>query len=169
MSGNPGRHLPWRDLIVVCAVAAAAAGGLITWRAVRPARLPHASCGSAVTHLLDASTQALSADPGALGCFSAAARKCSPASIEITELGVDAGTSSVFTIGPGGTRCQVTGTSQGYSANFGGSAGPVTSVSCRLTAVTGKGVMLGCGGPDVLIPASVSTPRPVSASRSPSS
>lgn len=46
--------------------------------------------------------------------------------------------------------------SQDYSANFGGSAGPVITTSCRLGAVTGHGVTLGCGRQDVLIPAALS-------------
>jgi hypothetical protein len=136
----------------------AAVGGLVTWLATRPAALPHASCGRAVTHLLDSSTQGLSADPGALGCFSTAARRCSAASIEVTEMGVDTGANYVFTIEPGKTPCQVAETSQWYSANFGGSTGRVTSMPCRLTAMTGRGVMLNCGGQDVLIPAVVSMP-----------
>ena len=38
------------------------------------------------------------------------------ASIEITQMGVDAGTRYVLTIGSGGTACQVTGLSQDYGA-----------------------------------------------------
>jgi hypothetical protein len=45
--------------------------------------------------------------------------------------------------------------SQDYSANFGGSAGPVITASCRVAAVSGRGVTLGCGGQDVLIPSAV--------------
>ena len=71
-------------------------------------------------------------------------------------MGTDTGTSFVFRIDPGGTTCQVTELSQDYSANFGGSAGPVITTSCRLAAVTGQGVRLGCGGQDVLIPSAVS-------------
>jgi hypothetical protein len=151
------RRRPWAAIIIGGAVIAAAAGGLAGWRlSQHPAALPRASCGSAVTHGLDGSTHALSADPGALACFTAAARDCKAASIEITETGVDAGTGFVFSVGPGGTACQVTERSQDYSANFGGSAGPVTTARCRLAAVSGAGVTLGCGGQDLLIPSAVS-------------
>jgi hypothetical protein len=49
----------------------------------------------------------------------------------------------------------VTELSQFYSANGGGSQGPVVTTSCLRTAVTGRGVALSCGGQDVLIPARV--------------
>jgi hypothetical protein len=151
------RRRPWTAVITGGAVIAAAAGGLAGWRlSQHAAALPHASCGSAVTHRLDGSTRALSADPGALACIAAAARHCKAAGIEITEMGTDTGTGFVFSISPGVTTCQVTELSQGYSANFGGSAGPVTTVPCRLAAVSGEGVTLGCGGQDVLIPPAVS-------------
>ncbi len=88
--------------------------------------------------------------------FNAAARDCKAAGIEITEMGTDTGTNFVFSIGPGPTTCQATELSQDYSANFGGSAGPVTTVPCRLAAVSSEGVTLGCGGQDVLIPSAVS-------------
>jgi hypothetical protein len=137
----------------------AAAAGLVTWLVTRPATkaatLPRASCGRAVTHLLDSSTQSLRADPGALSCFSTAARRCSPASIAVTEMGVDAGTTYLFTIEPSGTPCQVSELSQGYGWSGGYRSGPVVSMPCHLAAVTGTGVMLSCGRDNVLIPASV--------------
>jgi hypothetical protein len=150
------RRRPWTAIIIGGAVIVAAIGALAGWRLSQHAALPHASCGHAVTHSLDASTHALGADPGALTCFTAAARNCRAASIEMTEMGVDAGTNFVFSIDPGGKACQVTELSQGYSANFGGSAGPVITASCQLAAVGGNGVTLGCGGQDVLIPSTES-------------
>lgn len=151
------RRRPWTAIIIGGAVIAAAVGGLAGWMLSQHAAAPpHASCGSAVTHGLDGSTRALSADPGALACFAAAARDCKAASIDITEMGTDTSTDFVFSIGSGGTTCQVSEAGQGYSANFGGSAGPVATVPCRLAAVSGEGVTLGCGGQDVLIPSAVS-------------
>ena len=151
------RRRPWTAIIIGGAVIASA-GGLAGWRLSQPAAaaLPHASCGSAVTHSLDGSTRALSADPGALACFASAARDCKAAGIGITEMGTDTGTDFVFSIGPGGATFSVTELSQDYSANFGGSAGPVTTAPCRLTAVMGEGVTLRCAGQDVLIPSAVS-------------
>ena len=151
------RRRTWTAIIIAGAVIAAAAGGLAGWRlSQHAAALPHARCGGAVTHSLDGSTHALSADPGALTCFTAAARTCRAASIEITQMGTDTGTNFVFAIGPGGTTCQVTELSQDYSANLGGSAGPVIPASCRLAAVSGSGTTLGCSGQEVLIPTTVS-------------
>lgn len=124
--------------------------------------LPKATCGSATTHFLNAGTQVLGADPGALTCFGTAARGCRAASIGVTEMGVDTGTMYVFTIEHGGTACQVTELSQYYSANFGGSTGPVSTVTCLRTAVTARGVTLTCGGQQVLIPSAV-TEQPVGA------
>jgi hypothetical protein len=115
--------------------------------------LPRATCGSASAHLLNGDTQILRANSGALTCFSAAARGCRSASIEVTAFGVDAGTSNVFTIEPGGTPCLVTRLSQGYGVR--GFRGPVSTASCRRTTVTSKGVMLSCAGQDVLIPVTV--------------
>jgi hypothetical protein len=158
---NPGQRIrfPRPAIIAVCVlVVAAATGGVIAWRVTRqPATLPNASCGSVITHRLDADTKVYT-DGEALTCFATAARGCKAASIGVTEMGTDTGTGHVFTIEPGGSPCQVTEASQWYSANFGGSAGSVTSMPCRLTAVTGRGVMLDCAGQDVLIAASVSGP-----------
>jgi len=156
------RHRTWTEVIIGGAVAAAVTSGLAGCgtNPHRAALLP-ARCGSAVTHSLDGSTRALSADPGALTCFAAAARGCRAAGIEITEMGTDTGTNFVFTVGPGKTTCQVTERSQAYSANFGGSAGPATTVACRLAAVSGAGVTLGCGGRDMLIPSAVSPRLPL--------
>lgn len=159
-----------RRVAIISCVLLAAAGGLITWRVIDHApALPHASCGETVTHQLYSGTQSLSADPGALRCFGAAARACRTASIEVVEMGVDSGTDHVFTIGPDGAACQAAEWSQDYSANFGGSTGPVTSTSCRLSAVTSRGVTLNCGASDVLVPATVSVIRPAADGRSASS
>ena len=121
----------------------------------QPAALPRATCGSATTHFLDAATQFLSADKGSLGCFETAARHCRAASLAVTEMGTDTGTSYVLTVEPGGTVCQVTELSQAYSVNFGGSQGTVTTTACRVAGVTTAGVTLGCAGRSVLVPAQV--------------
>jgi len=146
--------------MIVCTVIAAAACGA---KAVRhnshhPVTLPHQSCGSAWTFFLTGHTKLLGADHGALSCFIVAARECRSASLSVTEMGVDTGTHFVFRIEPGTTPCQVTEDSRSYSANGGGSQGPVSTVSCHRTAVTRTGTMLSCGGREVLIPAKVSAP-----------
>ena len=120
-----------------------------------PGALPKATCGQALTHGLNAATQMLSADKGALNCFHVAARNCKTASIGVTEMGVDTGTKHVFAIKPGGKGCEVTELSQGYSANFGGRHGKIGSTPCSVATVTGGGVTLACGGEKVLIPATV--------------
>lgn len=149
---------------IICAVVVAAAGvAAATWpgqhpaaSGQHPAALARPTCGSASTHFLTGDTRLLRADPGALTCFVRAARECKSASLAVTEMGVDTGTSYVFIIEPGGPSCQVTEQRQDYSANFGGSQGAVTTVRCRQTAVTPAGVTLSCRGRDVLIPAKVS-------------
>jgi hypothetical protein len=149
-------------MLISCAVLGAAVGASVTiWQHAQHARsLPKASCGSATTHFIDGNTQVFAADPGALTCFDAAAQRCRAASIEMVAMGVDTGTDYVFTIEPGGTACQVTEQSQYYSANFGGSTGPVVAVACVRTGVTGRGVALSCGGQAVLIPSGLSGKRP---------
>jgi hypothetical protein len=156
------RRIPRIVVIIGCVVVAAAAVALTAaWRTGQHATMPpKASCGSATTHRVDGDTQVLAADPGALTCFGAAARGCRSASIEVDEMGVDTGTTYFFTIERGGTPCQVTELTQDYSANFGGSTGPVNAAACRRTTVTGRGVTLTCGGQDVLIPSAVSA-RPL--------
>src|SRR6185437_16422932 len=101
-----------------------AAGG----QPAAPGALPRATCGTAVTHSLNAATRLLSAGNGALSCFETAVRHCRTASLAVTEMGVDTGTSYVFAVAPGGAGCPVTELSQAYSANFGGTRGDVTTV-----------------------------------------
>ncbi len=159
MRRTPDRRgrIPRTAVIVGRAVSVAAIGALVvTWLATRPAATATAaSCGSAVTPGVTGDTRLLSADPGALTCFSTAAQACRPASINVHEMGVDTGTDDVFTIEAGGTACRVTEVSQEYSANFGGQQGQARTTPCRRTAVTVRGVTLNCAGRDVLIPASV--------------
>ena len=122
-----------------------------------PTALPQASCGGATTHQLSGATQVFRADAGALSCFAAAARQCQSASIAITEMGVDTGTKYVFAIAPGKANCPATEWSQRYSANFGGSKQFKVVVTHCSTAARPDGVTLGCGGQDILIPATVTT------------
>lgn len=159
MQLNPSRRTRRpRAIVILCAVivAAAAAAAVITWQVSQhQAAAPPANCGSAWTHSLSGQTQLLGADHGALTCFDAAARACRPASLHVTEFGVDTGTDYTFTIESGGASCRVTEQSNFYSANGGGSTGPVTTTSCLRTAVTSAGVSLTCAGQNVLIPAKV--------------
>jgi hypothetical protein len=122
-----------------------------------PAVPPQASCGEAVTHDLSSITQVFHADTGALSCFATAVRQCASASIAITEMGIDTGTRYVFAVVPGQAPCQATEWSQFYSANPGGEKdGSVAVTRCSATAGPG-GVMLGCGGQDILIPVTVTS------------
>jgi hypothetical protein len=141
------------------AVVLVVAAVLVGWRlSNRQAAVPPATCGSAATHFLDAQTRLVAADKGALTCFRSAALSCRAASIKVTDIGVDTGTDYVFVIEPGGRPCPVTELRQAYSANFGGSHGRVSRVSCRRLGVAASGVVLSCAGQRVLIPAKVSAP-----------
>jgi len=144
-----------KAMIGVCA-GAVVVGSAIGVRAYEHRMdMPHSSCGSAGTHNLNSRTQLLSADPGALACFHAAAKRCRAASIEVGEGGVDTGNDHVFVIRPGGRPCQVTEFSQ-FSIFTGQiHRNPVTSTTCRLIAVTAQGVTMSCSGQRILIPASV--------------
>jgi hypothetical protein len=122
-----------------------------------PAALPQASCGEAVTHDLSSMTQVFRADTGALSCFATAARQCASASIAVTETDIDTGTRYVFAVVAGKARCQATEWSQFYSANPSGERdSAVTVTQCSATAGPG-GVMLGCGGRNLLIPVTVNS------------
>ena len=165
MRRNPGQKIRMtRTAILICAVIAAVIGVTAAGLRSSPHRaaLPRPSCGWAVTHFLTADTHVLSAHRGALHCFIMAARECRSASLGVTQMGVDSGTSYVFKIEPGRTSCRVTELRQDYSANFGGSKGHVVSVPCYRKAVAGSGVMLRCAGHRVLIPGRVSAPTPQS-------
>ena len=100
----------------------------------------------------------LSAGKGTLSCFETAVRHCRTASLAVTEMGVDTGTSYVFAIAPGGTGCPVTELSQAYSANFGGTHGAVATVRCQVAGVTGGRRDAGLRGHRVLVPAQVTLP-----------
>lgn len=133
----------------------AAGGGQPTVSATSSApagALPKPSCGSALTHGLNANTRMLRSDKGALTCFQAAAKSCKTASLAVTEMGVDTGINNVLAIAPSGSGCQVTWWHQGYSANGGGSKGTVGSTACQLGTVTTTGVTLSCAGEKVLVP-----------------
>lgn len=116
--------------------------------------LPKASCGSAVTFDVDGETRITTAQPGALTCFDTAARGCGSASIQVAERGVDARTTYVFSIEPGGAACQAVELSQHYSA-ISNHSGRISSLTCHNLAATSAGVTFTCGGQAVLIPASV--------------
>ena len=154
-----GRSDGYRRLargLAVTGMLGAALVAVTSCSAGQPAALPPASCGQASTHNLSPITQVFHADTGALSCFASAARQCQSASIAITEMGVDTGTNYVFAIVPGKPRCQATEWSQYYSANGGGSQGNVVVTGCSATAGP-DGVLLGCGGQDLLIPVTVTT------------
>ena len=153
-----------RVIVILCTAIVAAIAGVVfglqvshhqTAQTVAP---PPVSCGETWTHSVSGQTQLLGADHGALTCFDAAVRACKPASLHVIDMGVDTGTDYVFTVEggtEGGGTCRVTEASNFYSANGGGSTGPVTTTSCLRTAVTSAGVSLSCAGQDVLIPAKV--------------
>ncbi|WP_194925871.1 hypothetical protein [Catenulispora pinisilvae] len=121
--------------------------------------LPKASCGSAITRAVTSDTSVTAADPGALTCFQTAARTCSPAAVQVDQRGVDAGRTYVFQIKSGGATCQVDELSQ--SSMEPGKAGQVQSVTCDRSGVTTEGVMLTCGGRNVLIPSTTGPVHPL--------
>jgi hypothetical protein len=123
-----------------------------------PTALPQANCGEIGTHELSGATRLFRADAGALSCFATAARLCQGASIAVTEMGTDTGTKYVFALEPGKAPCQATEWSQGYSANFGGSQQFKVVVTQCSAAAKPDGVLLGCGGQDILIPVTVANP-----------
>jgi hypothetical protein len=120
-----------------------------------PTALPHASCGEIGTHELSGATRLFRAGTGSLWCFATAARLCQEESIAVTEMGTVTGTKYVFAIEPGQAPCQATEWSQGYSANSGGSQQFKVVVTQCSAAAQPDGVLLGCGGRDILIPATV--------------
>jgi hypothetical protein len=123
-----------------------------------PTALPQASCGETWTHELSGATRLFRADTGTLSCFATAARLCQEESIAVTETGTDTGTKYVFALDTGKAPCQATEWSQGYSANSGGSQQFKVVVTQCSAAARPDGVLLGCGGQDILIPVTVASP-----------
>jgi hypothetical protein len=146
-------------IVITAATAIGAAGTAGCSSSSGTAVLPAASCGSAVTHGVTASTQVLGLQPASsLRCFTAAARHCTHASLLVTDMGTDTGTDDLFTITTAAgapSTCAVTEASQGYSANFGGSTSPVQTTHCTIATVARQGVTLSCAGQPILIPAAV--------------
>jgi hypothetical protein len=150
----------WPIKILAAVLVLAAGGGLLAWRLTRqPTSLPQASCGQVTTNRFGAYTTIQGRGAKVLRCFAVAARACKAASIQVTDMNVDVGTNYVFTLEPGGTPCRATELSQDYSANFGGSTGPIIATSCLRRAITTNGTMLRCARQNLLIPAKVSAPR----------
>ena len=151
-------------IVGACAAIAAAAAALAGWGPAQPTvSMPHATCGTVITHLLSADSQLVSASRGALTCFDAAARNCRAASIQVTQLGVDTGTQYVFAVEPGRSPCRLIEYSQSWSAGVGGRKGPVRTTDCRQLALTRSGVALRCAGQDYLIPAAALPGNPAAA------
>jgi hypothetical protein len=144
-------------MIIFCAAVVVGDVLLVgNWQSVP--ELPKASCGSALVHRMGGDTSIVpptDADSTTLNCFNAAARGCKPASIQVVEMGVDAGTAYVFRIELGGRAgCHVVELSQDYGAGWPGTY-PVNSQTCDAPEVTSWGVRFSCGGQDVWISAVV--------------
>lgn len=86
-------------------------------------------------------------------CFVQAYHQCKAMSLLVTRHSVDTGTHYTYTITPYGASCQIIEASQSYSANFGGSEGPVVTSTCGgLTTNQDTLVIVDCQGQDVTIP-----------------
>lgn len=163
MSRSAGRRprIPRWIMVVGCALLVLIAFMVyLVARQAADEALPRASCGSAVTHVLNGDTKALDASPNALSCFQEAARACRSASIRVTESKIDWGSDHLLTVERGKRPCHATMLSQEWSANSGGWRGQVTSAPCARVEVTGRGVVLSCAGGVYLVPAVVYAPTP---------
>ncbi len=86
-------------------------------------------------------------------CFVQAHQQCKAMALLVTEHGTDTGTNTTYTVAPHGASCQIVASSQAYSANFGGSTGPVITTTCQGLTETTEALVIGpCQGQDVLIP-----------------
>lgn len=87
-------------------------------------------------------------------CFVHAYHQCKAMSLLVTVHGVDTGTHYTYTITPHGSSCQISASAQNYSANFGGSQGPVTTSTCGgLLIETADTLVIGtCQGQEGTIP-----------------
>jgi len=139
---------------------------LVAWELSRSV-VPQASCGSATTTDsgvasgdvattggLTGGTRLVSADPGALTCFTDAARACKSASIHIHQPDLQgAGTNYVFAVKRGTSPCQATE----YDTTPGTGGVSITATSqCWGVSVTSGGVLLSCDGGPFLVPVAVS-------------
>ena len=133
-------------LALFCAGCGQSATGNVAHLPTQPAT-PAAKihCG-AITAALGAGT---TSDPKVLqaeACFIHAYARCDRADLVFTTIAVDVGVIHTFRLQPAGTICMVNDTAQGYSANFGGSHGPLRFYACAGLAQQDGGLLIrSCG------------------------
>jgi len=90
-------------------------------------------------------------------CFWHDYQQCRTATLTLTQMGVDTGTTQYLTIEKQQNRCQVSDTEQFYSANFGGSqSNPVTYACAGLTQKMDELLASACGqAGDIIVPRTV--------------
>lgn len=115
------------------------------------------SCGSLTLH--EGGQNAYVLSPGARSieqCFVQAYQQCQARALAVTWMGIDAGTTSTFTIEKQGTTCQLLQSSQSYV--LGHTNNPSETTRCQgLTQTTDSLILTHCGsGDDMLIPRSES-------------
>jgi hypothetical protein len=121
------------------------------------------NCGS-VSALLNSGGAPSGAMPQPMACFLAAYTACTPATLDFTAHGVDTGITHTFSLQRSGTgKCAVADDAQTYSANFGGSHGPLQHYACTgVLAHDGALIVQGCGSEgDITIPATATAFPPV--------
>jgi hypothetical protein len=144
-------------LMAACSQGNGRPGGSATPTA-SPVRTVGPSCGSVSALLVSgsASDGASGAMPRPMACFLAAYAVCTPKTLGFTAHGVDTGVTHTFSLQRSGAgRCAVADDAQTYSANFGGSHGPVQHFACAgVLARDGALIVQGCGAEgNITIPA----------------
>jgi len=155
---NGHLELSWLILVILaplCATCGQSASMAVALRPTVPATPPAGLHCGAIGAAFGART---TSDPGATqaeACFTRAYEHCSRADLTFTLIAVDVGTIHSLRLQPEGAICAVSDVTQGYSANFGGSRGPLRFYACVGLAQHDGGLLVkSCGAEgDVLVPA----------------
>lgn len=78
-------------------------------------------------------------------CFWNKYQQCKPATLAVTDMGVDTGVNHLFVIEPQQQGCSVSDTSQNYSANGGGWRGSPTTAVCSTVTRQQDVLRFSCG------------------------
>lgn len=153
---SPQKRLYWLIAIgVVLCVALIITGFLsynVTHATPQPPPAKAVNCGSLSTHGMNGPSWTQHGTVSQIGnCFWNNYQQCNPAILNVTQMGVDAGTVHALTItGKQGNSCVVSDSYQNYNVNFGNSMKfPITTSTCSSVTREQNVLHFSCGTVDM--------------------
>lgn len=147
------RHYRWQLIIavIVLIVAIASAVTYITIANSNP-QLPPVQgidCGYISSHGFGPARNQTGTVRQVGNCFWQAYQQCRTATLQVTDMGVDAGATQMLVVTKQQNGCVVVDSSQNYNVNFGGSHFPVTTSTCSKLQLKGAALLFsGCKAAD---------------------